>query len=441
MKRFMLLLLAIGLLNASCKKDEKTGNRPDPVVTSVSPARGRTGAVITINGENFSRIRKEYSVQVNGVDARIITFNEQNIYVEVPQSKVVGHVPVSITIAGHEAKGYDFEYMEPIREYVTSTFAGDGSSSFAEGVGIAAKFNNPEGVAVDSKGNILVADRSNHRIRKISPDGVVSTLAGNGVAGRVDGPVATARFNSPWKIAVDKNDNIIVADRSNHCIRKISADGIVSTIAGNGSSGNADGMGAVARFNWPHDVDIDEHGTIYVADYNNDRICKISPDGMVTTLAGSTPGYADGIGAQAKFNKPSGLVIGRDGSLLVADRQNNRIRKVTTGGEVSTLTGNDTKGSVDGDLLKASFAEPFGIAVDAAGNIFVSDLASHYIRKITVYGEVITLAGGGTPGFADGIPSVARFNQPTDVAVDLQGRVYVADLTNHRIRRLIQKED
>lgn len=440
MKRFMLLLLAIGLLNASCKKDEKTGNRPDPEVSSISPVRGRAGTVLTITGENFSRLRTENIIRINGIESKIVTFNEQNIYVEVPESEIVGDVPVSISIAGRPVEGLSFEYMEPIIPYTTETFAGDGTASFADGTGIAAKFNNPEGVAVDSKGNIIVADRVNNRIRKITPDGVVSTLAGTGTAGRVDGPAATARFSGPWKVAVDKNDNIIVADRTNNMIRKISADGIVSTIAGNGTAGTADGLGTAARFSYPQDVEVDDNGIIYVVDYTNDRIRKITPDGMVSTLAGSSTGYADGTGSEAKFDKPCGIAIGHDGNLLVVDRNNQRVRKVTPAGVVTTFAGSGIKGLVDGDLTTAAFSEPYGLCVDKAGNIFVADLAGHAIRKITIYGEVITIAGNGTGGFADGtVASAVMLKNPTDVVTDSQGRVYVADLANHRVRRLVQQ--
>lgn len=439
MKRYIILLLALGLLNASCKKEDKTTQRPDAVISSVSPARGRVGTVVTISGENFSRLRTENAVKFNGVDAKIITFNEQNIYVEVPEGGTTGAITVSV--ASQSLEGPVFEYMDPIIPYMTETFAGDGTAGFAEGIGTAAKFNNPEGVAIDSKGNIIVADRSNHRIRKITPEGVVSTIAGSGTSGRVDGAALTARFNSPWKVAIDKNDNIIVADRSNHCIRRISSDGMVTTIAGNGSTGTVDGIGIAARFNFPQDVEVDATGNIYVVDYTNDRIRKITTDGVVSTLAGSSTGYSDGTGIEAQFNKPSGLVLDKEGNLLVADRNNNRIRKVTPAGVVTTLAGNDTKGLVDGDLSAASFAEPFGICVDALGNIFVADLAGHAIRKITVYGEVITIAGNGSTGNTDGSPaSAVRFNQPTDVVVDSQGRVYVADLSNRKIRRLVQQD-
>ncbi len=435
----MLLLLTIGLLNASCKKEDGSGDKPSPVISSVSPLRGRAGTVVTISGENFSRLRKENSVKFNGVEAKIVTFNEENIYVEVPEGGTTG--PLSISVGGKSVEGASFEYMDPIIPYTTETFAGDGTAAFADGAGIAAKFNNPEGVAVDSRGNIIVADRVNNRIRKITPEGVVSTLAGTGVAGKVNGPAATATFNGPWKVAVDKNDNIIVADRTNNLIRKITADGMVSTIAGSGVRGSANGQGTSASFNYPQDVEVDASGIIYVVDYTNNLIRKITTDGMVTTLAGSTAGYADGTGTDAKFNAPCGVALDHDGNLLIADRNNHMIRKITPAGVVTTVAGNGTKGVVDGDLLSASFSEPYGLCIAQSGEIFVAELAGHAIRKITKYGEVITIAGNGTAGFADGATaSAVRFTNPTDVVTDSQGRVYVADLANHRVRRLVQQK-
>ena len=217
---------------------------------------------------------------------------------------------------------------------VVSTLAGDGTKGFRDGPGAAARFNRPFGVAVDCKGSIYVADNGNHRIRKISADGVVSTLAGDGTQGFRDGPGAAAWFNHPGGLAVDGEGSVYVADCLSNFIRKISADGLVSTLAGDGTSGFRDGPGAAARFNHPCGVAVDGEGSVYVADNGNDSIRKISPDGVVSTLAGDgTNGFRDGPGPAARFNGPHFIALfPQGGALLVADDQNHRVRKIADPG-------------------------------------------------------------------------------------------------------------
>jgi sugar lactone lactonase YvrE/Tfp pilus assembly protein PilE len=317
-----------------------------------------------------------------------------------------------------------------------STLAGSGTAGFADGTGAEAQFNYPASVAVDSSGTVYVADINNHRIRKISPAGVVSTLAGSGTAGFADGTGAEAQFNYPYGVAVDSSGTLYVADINNHRIRKISPAGVVSTLAGSGTAGFADGTGAAARFYQPTSVAVDTSGTVYVADTNNNRIRKISPAGVVSTLAGSTFGFADGTGAAAQFNYPYGVAVDSSGSVYVADFYNNRIRKISPAGVVSTLAGSGTAGSSDGTGTVAQFGNPAGAAVDSSGTVYVADYNNHSIRKITPAGVVSTLAGSGTAGFADGTGAAAQFFQPTGVAVDASGTVYVADYYNCRIRKI-----
>ncbi|MDR2208255.1 MAG: hypothetical protein LBE22_04695 [Azoarcus sp.] len=319
---------------------------------------------------------------------------------------------------------------------MVSTIAGS-EEGFADGVGSDAKFDFPKGIASDAAGNLYVADYRNHRIRKITPAGEVSTLAG-GEYGFADGVGSDARFNRPAGIAIDAVGNLYVADILNHRIRKITPAGEVSTLAG-GEEGFADGIGSDARFYEPVGIAIDVAGNLYVTDRQNHRICKITPPGEVSTLAGGERGFADGIGGDAEFYTPEGIAIDAAGNLYVTDNdvtdfENHRIRKITPAGEVSTFAGGRI-GIADGIGGDAKFYGPTDITIDAAGNLYVADNGNDRIRKITLAGEVSTLAGGGK-GFADGIGSDAKFYGPYGIASDAAGNLYVVDGGNHRIRKI-----
>ena len=262
------------------------------------------------------------------------------------------------------------------------TFAGS-SSGYADGIGTSARFSSPHGMAVDAAGNIYVADAGNHCIRKISPNGVSTTFAGSTNSGYADGIGANAQFNSPSGVAVDAWGNVYVADSDNHCIRKISPDGVSTTLAGSTNSGYADGTGTNAQFDNPTGVAVDAAGNVYVVDQNNHRIRQISPNGVVRTLAGGSPGYADGTGANAQFRNPSGVAVDAMGNVYVADFLNHRIRQVSPDGVVRTLAGSGSPGSVDGIGANAQFYNPIRVAVDASGNVYVADWFNNRIRKIT----------------------------------------------------------
>jgi sugar lactone lactonase YvrE len=317
---------------------------------------------------------------------------------------------------------------------VVTTIAGNGSQGSSNGTGTAASFKSPSAVAVDAAGNLYVADEANNLIRKISPSGVVTTLAGPnfpGSSGSAGGPSGPASFSSPSGVAVDASGNVYVADYNNFLIRKINSSGVVTTFAGNGSQGSANGIGLAASFDYPSGLGIDASGNIYVTDQGNNLVRMISPSGTVTTLAG--PNFPAPNGTAGYFNLPSGVAVDASGNVYVADYGNNLIRKITSSGVVSTLAGNGSVGSAN---TIASFEQPTGVAVDAAGNVYVADNGNNLIRMISPSGVVTTLAGNGVPGLNNGPDTAASFYYPTGVAVDDAGNVYVADFNNSSIRKI-----
>jgi sugar lactone lactonase YvrE len=328
---------------------------------------------------------------------------------------------------------------------VVTTLAGTaGAPGTADGTGTAARFWQPQGVALDSAGNIFVADSANGTIRKIASGAVVTTLAGSPSTGSADGTGGNARFYGPCGAAIDGDGNSYVADTANGTIRKITVAGVVSTLAGSaGNFGSTDATGSSARFNCPQGIALDTSGNAYVADTANHTIRKITSGGAVTTLAGSagTNGIADGSGSNARFNAPQGLTVDISGNVFVADTWNHTIRKVTAAGVVTTLAGlpgyygNLDSGTTGNGTNVARFSSPSGVAVDVAGNVFVADTGNHAIRKVTSAGVVSTLAGlPGVWGSDDGTNASARFYLPQDIAVDASGNLYVLDSGNHTLR-------
>jgi hypothetical protein len=325
---------------------------------------------------------------------------------------------------------------------VFTTLAGQSrSSGSADGSGSAARFFSPADLAADAAGNVYVADANNHTIRKITPAGVVSTLAGlAGVQGSTDGTGSAARFYLPLGVSVGSTGVVYVADTYNHTIRQITPAGAVTTVAGQaGYSGSTDATGTAAQFNQPTDVTVDGSGNLFVSDNGNLTVRKITPAGVVTTFAGSLlhGGSGDGTGSGARFNGLQGICMDGAGNVYVADSVNNAIRKIDPAAAVTTVAGLPMyDGSVDGVSRSARFSYPADVAADAAGNIYVADCNNGTVRKISPSGMVTTVAGqAGAYGSDDGFGSAARFLRPTGVAVDGSGSVYVADTDNHTIRK------
>ena len=317
-----------------------------------------------------------------------------------------------------------------------------------DGVGTEARFLYPTHSAMDAAGNLYVVDVDSHVIRRITPTGVVSTVAGiPGLPGADDGPRRSATFFAPSGIAVDKTGNIYVSDGGNYTVRRISGD-IVTTIAGTpGVHGTADGRGPAASFGFcyevfgcpPPGIAVDSAGNVLYADVANSLIRRITPDGVVTTIAGGMLyGLVDGPAANAQFNWPAGLAVDGNDNIFVADARNSVVRKITPNGIVSTVAGDArAPGYADGDATSARFALPVAVAVDTVGNLYVADKGSQTVRRIGTDGRVTTLAGVAMrEGSRDGPGNQATFRGPAGVSVDTNGSVFVSDSISPAIRRI-----
>ena len=348
---------------------------------------------------------------------------------------------------------------------LVTTFSGNGVANYANGDRVSSAFNAPSGVAVDLAGHVYVADTGNYVVRKIMPDGSVTTLAGGGVPGHVDATGTAARFDGPISVAVDNTGNLYVGDRSvfepgsttRESLRKVTAAGVVTTVSalpGGGTQvtfmpralatdsggtvhvgcysvtvagicritpAGTQGMTATpGNFIIPHGLAVDAAGTVFLVD--GQAIRKLMPDGSVMTVAGGGYGNADGNGTSARFADPGGIAIDGAGNVFVADTGNDTVRKVTAAGEVGTFAGRPAAGFANGAAAGAAFALPEAVAAGADGALYIGDTGNNAIRKLAPSGVVTTLAAG--------------FNAPGGVAVDGAGNVYVADSGNHVIRKI-----
>ena len=327
---------------------------------------------------------------------------------------------------------------------VVTTFAGTaGSTGGTNGTGAAARFSKPTGMGRDASNNLFVTDVVGQTIRKVTSLAAVTTFAGaNGTVGSTNATGTAARFSAPSSAVVDSSGNIFIADAANSAIRKITAAGAVTTFAGTaGAQGSADATGAAARFYRPVGIARDASNNLYVADSVGQTIRKITTGGVVSTFAGvsAVVGANDNTGSAATFRSPSGVVADGNGNLFIADTGNHTIRKVTPTGVVSTFAGTAlSAGSANATGTSARFNAPAGLAIDTAGNIYVADTGNHIIRKITPGGAVTTVAGtAGSSGSIDGTGAAARFKSPAALAVTKTGILYVADAGNYTIRKIV----
>ncbi|MGN5633504.1 RICIN domain-containing protein [Streptomyces sp. AC154] len=348
-----------------------------------------------------------------------------------------------MTTAGKATKG------GKDRDPLISAFAGTGVKGFAgDGkAATAAQLYHPYGVAVDSGGAVYISEYNNHRVRKVTTDGKIQSIVGTGTKGFSGdcGQAASAQLNNPRGVAVDTVGNVYIADCENHRVRKVTADGKIHTVAGTGTKGfSGDGGPAIAaQLDGPYGVAVDSTGTLYVSDHLNRRIRKITTTGVISTIAGTGTAGSDGDGGpsvSAQLTYPRGLTVGRAGDLYIADTGAHRVRRITADGKIHTVAGAGSKG-FSGDGGPATSAElnrPFDVAVDSAGTLYLTDIENHRVRKITTDGKISTIAGTGAPGSdGDGGPAAdALLNQPISVTLDRNDTLYIADHINHRVRKI-----
>jgi len=326
-----------------------------------------------------------------------------------------------------------------------TTLAGDGTPGLRDGIrGSEARFNRPNGPVVRPNGTIFVADTQNHVVRAISNSGAVGIYAGAAGGGYLEGPGSSALFNSPIALLFSPEGDLLVADAANNRVRAIDMSDLrlVTTLAGSGGGGLANGPALEAQFNFPNDLVATSSGELLISEFNNHAIRAVSRQGVVRTLAGSGMGYRNGAGGQAQFNQPAGIALDAQGNAYVTEWGNHTIRKIAPNGLVTLVAGTPgVSGFKDGPALQALLKAPDAIVLDAVGNIFFTEAGNHAVRVVRPDGELVTLAGDGQPGFADGDGTTAKLNQPGGLAIHPDGSLIIADTGNHRVRRLRFEED
>ena len=420
-----------------------SGNGTVSYMVAADPGAQRTGA-ITIAGQAFT-------VTQGGIDPVISTLAGGSMPATTangPQLSIPLALNVAVDSAGNAyfASGLQNAVYKADPNGVVTRIAGTGVSGFSGdgGPALNALLSNPSAVAVDAQGNVYIADSVNRRIRKVDTSGNITTAAGNGICCTPTGdtgPATNAQVGTPYGIAVDSSGNLYFSDISNHIVRKVNGAGIITTVAGNGSSGYSGDSGPAtsAKLYYPYGLAPDSNGNLFIADSYNQRIRQVDTNGIITTVAGNgTCCYSgDGTAAtNARLAYPFGVAVDASGVLYIADTSNERIRKVSASGIITTVAGNGNFGFAgdNGGALNAQFRSPEGVALDANGNLYICDTANNRIRTVNSNGMIRTLAGGG---LNDGGPAVfGSLNYPSGIARDNSGNTYIADTYNNRVRRV-----
>jgi len=394
-------------------------------ISGFAPSIIGVGYPVIITGTSFSADSTQNIVTINGVTAILMSSSTTQLVAIVPLTATTGKIKVTVN-----AQPVSSVSDIIIKTLTVTTIAGGKPGQFSDGVGTDANFYGSWGIAVDGDGKYYVADRGNNRIRKVTPGGVVTTFAGSGVPQTKDGVGITASLDQPSAVAFDSQGNLFVSTLSN--IRKITPAAVVSTFAGdpNGNKGYVDATGTAALFDFPEAMVIDKSDNIFVIDIGNRRIRKISPAGVVTTFAGTGVGSSvDGTGTAASLNMGlfAGICMDANSNLYVSEDGSNKIRKITPAAVVTTIAGSGAIGSLDGPALSATFNGPAGIVADAAGNVYVTEVATQKIRMITANGIVVTLAGNGIQESKDGVGAFASFGSSVSLIMDTNGVIYMID--------------
>ena len=440
--KIFILITAIALIS-SCKKRDKDECPVCPIVEAITPNLVHGGDTVTITGRQFAATNN--IVTLNGVGATVLSQSETQVKAIVPRNCGSGAVGVDIDAELTSNRNVSFTYTY---KFTVTTFAGvPGGIGETDGLASVARFNSPKGIVSDKLGNVYIADRSNNCIRKIK-SGTVSTFAGKkGPTGGFVNSASplTAEFNFPYGLDINSSGELFVADLFNDAIRKILPSGAVSTISGKGAvPGDADGVGINAQFNWPSDVAIFQDSIIFVADYLNNKIKRVSANGRTITLAGTKiSGNANGPLTASSFFFPLAVCMLDNSSFLVVDNGNVKVRSLNfASATTADFAGTGIVGVFNGRSNVATFNYPTDAVVRSVGGqkeVFIADQSNNVIRMIDGVGNVSTVIGEGIPGFKNGEGINARLNKPYGLAFDALDNsiLYITDEGNHCIRKVV----
>ncbi|MBQ4818950.1 IPT/TIG domain-containing protein [Aquimarina sp. MMG016] len=426
-------ILITTLLYISCSK-ELDDNQILKIteIQTVNPIEGKAETEVIITGTNFGTDVDKISLFFNETEAEISSITETSITTIVPRGASTGKI--KIIKDGKEIEGPEFNYILTPAQLIT--IAGQVDAGDIVGPIEEASFDAPIGIIKDSQGTIYISDFRNNKIKKIDSDLTsVSILAGSTV-GNMVGTGTEAMFKNPRLIVFDTDENIIVSDQGNNQIKKITPEGTVTTIAGTGVAGFDNGLSSVATFRNPMGIVVDNQNNIFVSDFSNNSIRKIQTDGQVITIAGSgAAGDVNGVGTTAQFNNPVDISLDSEGNIYVADYRNHKIKKISPDGTVTTVAGSGIAGDIDGTVNESQFNLPQDVLIASDGTIYIADTINHKIKKISD-GMVTTIAGTGESGNLDGEALAATLFNPRELFLDEEnGELYIT--TEYNIRKLI----